>query len=698
MKQFLTTFLIVLAGLGAAHSQTLNTTQPLNKNIVLEEFTGIHCQYCPEGHAIAAAILANHPGRSVVIAIHQGGYAVPNTGEPDYRTPFGDAIAGQTGLTGYPAGTVNRHVFSGTTTALSRGDWTANSEIILQQPSPVNVGIETSYISATRQLTVHVELYYTAASSVPTNYINVALIQNHIFGPQVNGGSNYEHMRMLRYLITGQWGDAVTTTTQGTLVERTYTYTVPAGYNSVPCVVENCEVAVFVAQGHQEVLSGDVVPAINGTNRYIGDMTTPGATMKLGQASTTVDFDLVANSNLVGTQQFKIKLVSAPPSDWNSEFEIAGITFSDSTIVDLTKGTPKPIILHVTPGDTAGFVEYTFELSSITYANAPVKYFKVYVMSNVNTLLVNAAGDNNATLHQDVYIDGLAAAGCNHLAVMKSNLFAHAKDAGILTEVLNLFYNCAWTFPAFTDPEAIAVKSLVDNGVNLLVAGQDVGWDIMSGATGNHGTPVTQDLYTNYLKAHYVADGSTANNKFIANTADLIYGTTATSNIVDVYGGAMYPDEITPLQDATEIFYYNTAKTKIGAVRSLKGQAKVVYFGVGLEMVQTPAVRNDVINKTYNWFMEGLGIEETAGKHHAFLGQNFPNPACNETSIVLNAIDRDMELQIMDITGRTLASIPVKTGATRVRVSTSELENGLYLYRLVSGGTVFDTRKMNVQR
>ncbi|MCX6268075.1 MAG: Omp28-related outer membrane protein [Bacteroidetes bacterium] len=700
MKKIFTLLLILAGGLMTVQAQTLTTTQPLNKNAVLEEYTGIHCQYCPDGHAIAASILANHPGRAVIIAIHQGSFAVPGTGEPDYRTPFGDALAGQTALGGYPSGTVNRHVFTGSATALNRGDWTTYSEITLQQPSPVNIGVESSFNAATRELTVHVELYYTASSSKPTNYINVALLQNNVLGPQTNGGAGnlYHHMRMLRYLITGQWGDAVTTTTQGSLVEKTYTYTVPAAYNSVPCVVENCEIAVSVAESHQEILSGEVVPAINGTNLYIGDLNTADSLMKLGQPGMVTDFELMANSNIAGTEAFKLKLISAPPMGWNSSFEIDGQTFSDSTVVDLVKGVSKALTLHVTPGDTAGFEEFTFELSSVSNPTAPVKYFTARVISNVHTLIVNAAGDDNATLHQDVYITGLKEAGCDHLAVMKSNLFVQAKSAGILTEVLNIYYNCAWTFPAFTDPEAIAVKSFVDNGKNLLVAGQDIGWDIMSGATGNHGTPVTQDLYTNYLKAAYVDDGSTANNKLVANTADPIYGATATSNIVDVYAGNMYPDQINPLQNATAIFYYNTTLTKTGAVKSMKDQAKVVYFGVGLEMVQTAAVRNDVLKKTYDWFMAGVGINEKAENHAAFLGQNFPNPAGNTTTIQLHSINQAMVLEISDITGRILKSEPVKQGADRIEVSTSSLGNGMYLYRLVSGGKVVDTRKMNIQR
>ncbi len=700
MKKIITAFAFVLTGFFAAHSQTLTTSLPLNKNVVLEEYTGIHCQYCPDGHAIAAAILANNPGRAAAIAIHQGSFASPSAGEPDYRTPFGDALAGQTALTGYPSGTVNRHVFSGSTTALSRGDWTPSSEIILQQPSPVNIGVESSFNATTRELTVHVELYYTASSSATTNYINVALIQSHVFGPQTGGGAgnNYEHTEMLRYLITGQWGDAVTTTTQGSLVDRTYTYIIPADYNNVPCVVENCDVVAFVAESHQEILTGDVVPAIDGTNLYEVEISTSDSTMKLGQPTVPVTFNLLANSNITGSESFKIKLVSDAPADWSANFEINGQVTSDSTVVTLVKGIPSPLELTVNPGFLPGFASFTLELSSVSNPNAPVKYFKVYVISNVHTLLVNAAGDNNAALHSGVYVTGLEAAGCDHLSMMKSSLFVQAKNSGILGEILNVFYNVAWTFPAFTDPEAIAVKSLVDNGKNLFVAGQDIGWDIMSGAAGNHGTLVTKDLYTNYLKAAYVDDGSAANNKFIANAADPVYGTTATSNVVDVYGGNMYPDQINPLQDATATFYYNTTFTKTGAVKSTKGQAKVTYFGVGMEMIQNADVRNDILKRTYDWFMAGVGVSETPAKQGAFMGQNFPNPANDGTTIVLGGIDSDMVIEVTDIAGRVLMTVPVKSGSDRIYLSTASFGNGVYLYKLSSGGRILDTKKMSIQR
>jgi thiol-disulfide isomerase/thioredoxin len=79
-------------------AQTIVGTNPENKNVVLEEFTGINCVACPSGHQTAQQIHTANPDDVVVIAIHTGGYANPSPGQPDYRTEWGGAIAAQTGL------------------------------------------------------------------------------------------------------------------------------------------------------------------------------------------------------------------------------------------------------------------------------------------------------------------------------------------------------------------------------------------------------------------------------------------------------------------------------------------------------------------------------------------------------------------------------------------------------------------------
>lgn len=275
----------------STYGQTIVSTSPEDQNVVLEEFTGIHCTWCPSGHAIAKAIQDANPDRVSLINIHQGSFSTPGSGEPDFRTPYGNAIVSQSysgsGF-GYPSGTVNRHVFpgrsmaSGGGTAMGRNFWTISSNETMALGSPVNVAVEAEINVQTNVITIHVEGYYTSNSATSTNKLNVALLQNNTTGPQTGGGqgSNYVHMHRLVEMITGQWGEDINTTTAGTFVDRTYTYTIPAAYNNVPTEVADMEVVAYIANSTQEIPSGSrALPTFTGlTNandanlRYIEDI------------------------------------------------------------------------------------------------------------------------------------------------------------------------------------------------------------------------------------------------------------------------------------------------------------------------------------------------------------------------------------------------------------------------------------------
>ncbi len=257
-------FFLVFAGI-SAFAQTIVSTTPQNKKVILEEFTGINCQFCPAGHTIANAIKNANPNDVFLINIHVGGFSTPTAGQPDFRSPFGSAIGAQSGLTGYPAGTVNRTPFAGlaqnggTGTAMGRNNWTNASNQTRAQSSYVNVGTTASIDVNTRVLTVNVEAYYTAGSPVATNKLNVAFLQNNTLGPQTSGGlgNNYNHQHRLIHMVTGQWGDDITTTTSGTLVTRTYNYTIPASYNLISAELGDFEIVAFVAEGQQRIISGN---------------------------------------------------------------------------------------------------------------------------------------------------------------------------------------------------------------------------------------------------------------------------------------------------------------------------------------------------------------------------------------------------------------------------------------------------------
>ncbi len=263
-KRLLLCFVVAFAA-QQSFGQTIVSTTPENQKVILEEFTGINCVFCPQGHAIAKAIQNNNPGNVFLINIHTGGFANPSAGQPDFRTPFGASIAGQSGLTGYPAGTVNRHYFpgqsqnGGTGTAMSRNQWTSAANQTLANASYMNMAVEADLDVVTNEITVHVEAYYTGDSPEAENQLNVALLQNNTFGPQTGGnaGNEYEHEHRLVHMITGQWGEVVSPTTNGTFIDRTYTYTVPADYNDIAVDIADLELVVFMTETNQEIISGN---------------------------------------------------------------------------------------------------------------------------------------------------------------------------------------------------------------------------------------------------------------------------------------------------------------------------------------------------------------------------------------------------------------------------------------------------------
>jgi hypothetical protein len=161
---------------------------------------------------------------------------------------------------------------------MSRGYWNTAISQVLQESAYVNVGIEAEL--AGNVLTIHVETYYTASSPESTNYLHVVLMQDETVGPQLGANdfnpsyvvssspnSNYQHseydyrhMDRLVDMVDGISGDAISTTSVGSFIDRTYTYTLPDFYNDVPVDLSEIEVAAFVTGG-DEIINGYKVEA-----------------------------------------------------------------------------------------------------------------------------------------------------------------------------------------------------------------------------------------------------------------------------------------------------------------------------------------------------------------------------------------------------------------------------------------------------
>jgi len=293
MKRVCLQILVFASIVIPARSQNLVSTSILPRNAVLEMFNGINCAYCPDGDMRAEQLVNAFPGRVDLIIIHTGVLAdTLFPGQPDYRTPFGAAIDSLAGGTSYPSGTMNRVVWPGTYSqppyfpqnppnnlVIRRPGWWDNAYpttgtgaaiILTGGNTPVNIGAETIWNDVTRELIVNVELYYTATET-QNNKLNVAFLENGIVGIQstpIGYDSSYVHNHMLRHFITGQWGDTIATTLQGTLVSRTYSYFVPVSNN-----IDSSDITVFVTQNDNKTTHTSVtINAKNGTTVGLAEL------------------------------------------------------------------------------------------------------------------------------------------------------------------------------------------------------------------------------------------------------------------------------------------------------------------------------------------------------------------------------------------------------------------------------------------
>ena len=243
----------------AISAQTFVSTTPGNRNVLIEEYTGVSCQYCPLGHKAIDFTLKSFPGRAFAINIHQGVFA------SQFSTQWGNALANQASVQSYPSSTLNRHAFSGGTIQIDPGQSYPCALQMMDKPAPVNVAATVDIDPVTRLMVVKVEVYYPGNGPGDFNMLNVALVQNNVLGNQTGGSQfypenmvngQYRHMHILRHLLTGQWGDTIHNVSAGSFFTKEYAYVVPQQIGDLAIDnMDNLSVVVFVCQDRKEVLN-----------------------------------------------------------------------------------------------------------------------------------------------------------------------------------------------------------------------------------------------------------------------------------------------------------------------------------------------------------------------------------------------------------------------------------------------------------
>lgn len=674
MKKFNILVLFILAGFSLA-AQTIVDTTAQNKKAVLEEFTGIHCTWCPAGHLISNQIEAAHQNDFFAINIHVGGYATPSAGEPDFRTNYGSAIKGQTDLQGYPAGTINRHLFSGmsqgTGTAMSRSNWSAATTTILGQASYVNLAASTSINLSTRVMTIYVEGYFTGSGAPSTMKLNVAVLQNNVEGPQVGASKNpgqvlangmYNHMHILRELVTGQWGATIDTTSQGTFFARTYTYNVPNDINGVPMELGNLEVIAFIAENNQEIISAN-----KSTINYV----------------TPAGVNLVDLSVKTATITPALCGTSVTPMVWvkNNSSTINADTFQVSYTYN--NGTPVTQAVYTTlnAGDST-FITFP----SLTLSGSSNELgFKVDVDNCVH--LIDIQTGNNLSGMPQFYVMPAATIGTTYTEDFESYAtFSTRIDSTI---IINPTSEPAFTITkdgvtGLTNELGAYAASTSSYIVNFygIDAGKSV--DLMfhkMDFSSNTGYGIKFD----YAYAQY----SSENDRFQIRVSDNCGGSWTTvwdksgndlKTTAPVSNGNFFPDATQWASVNIDLSAFDGKSDVIISFKAISDYGNNLYF--------------DNIN-IYN--STTVGIETPIANNSVSV---YPNPAENQFNINMElAENSNVSYSIINNIGQTVLSADLgnlSAGNKIQKINISELAQGIYMVQVNVNGTI-TTKKLTVK-
>ena len=185
-------------------SQNTNT----NRNVLIEDFTGHKCVFCPAAADLAHALHEADPSRVYIASIHAGPDGIgdfQSVSPPDYPLDFTNPEGVEIGLyfgendggfPGNPRGTVNR--FNNGTIFQSPTQWTSMvNDQLSSNNLKINIQSELNYYEETKGAFLHVELDPVDANVSENLGITVYLLEDSLVGDQKmsdnSHNSNYIH-------------------------------------------------------------------------------------------------------------------------------------------------------------------------------------------------------------------------------------------------------------------------------------------------------------------------------------------------------------------------------------------------------------------------------------------------------------------------------------------------------------------------
>jgi len=288
-----------------------------DKKVLVEEFTGAWCGWCPDGAVILGQILDANTN-AIGVSVHSGD-DMEFTEGGDLATEYAPF---------YPSGLIDRYLFSTESeVGLDRGTWVNHFAERSSMIVPVSVSLQNvQYDTSTRQLVATVKADFVGPVENDLR-LNLLISEDSVTGSgsgydQVNYFSannnypnhpffnlpdpivGYKHNHCLRAMLGGTWGSngiIPSSVNDGDSYSKEYTTTIPVGWN-----IHNLQLVGLVQEYNTDkvkrnILNADNIELKSILNTGIDDLTTAalkGIYPNPFADRTQIDFYLAENTDV----------------------------------------------------------------------------------------------------------------------------------------------------------------------------------------------------------------------------------------------------------------------------------------------------------------------------------------------------------------------------------------------------------------
>ncbi len=177
----------------------------VNRNVLIEDFTGQNCPNCPKAHDVAAALMKQYQGAVITVGIHAGPFAYLEDSRsfPTFKTADGDVYADAAGITDYPSGVINR-----TGGVKDPSEWADYVSAELQKATTLEIELNPVCNPEKTEITIQTKVNGTSRID---GKLQIWITESGIVSRQKNGSvwnKEYVHNHIYRAAVNGVGGES----------------------------------------------------------------------------------------------------------------------------------------------------------------------------------------------------------------------------------------------------------------------------------------------------------------------------------------------------------------------------------------------------------------------------------------------------------------------------------------------------------